>query len=584
MGSGGVGFGEPLGGLCFSVPYPDPTAQTSCDRGVRSLRRIAGSSANTPDADLTLHGLARLVAEFLDRLDLAELIPDARLVEIDDSYIGVESVPVQVIALVKHDCETCATLAPALEKAAAAGAPVRIVSQSPEAETRAFAERVGLATVPELDDGLALSERLDPEAVPAVVLLDGDTERDRVEGLHRARLEALFEAAGATLPRDGLPEIKPGCASITQEPEVAARIAARRARAEGRIRARELDLGALEDPFEALHDRGLTDGLPVVPPTPERVVAMLEHTARDSQDVVGVVPPYGGEATVEKVAINAVMAGCAGPELPIVLAAAQAACREEFALHGLIATTHPAGPVVVVSGPYAQQAGMNSGGNALGQGTRANSTIGRALQLVARNIGGGRPGVEDRATHGSPGKVGAAFAERLEDSPFDGLAQDRGVPTDETGVTVVAAEAPRLLLDQLAREPEGLCASLATALESIAHPKQRLAWDGMVVLGPEHGRVFREAGWDRARVRDELFARTASPAAEIVRGAGGSPEGVEARFVTDPDMPVAKFAAPDRILVAYAGGDAGLFSMVYGTWAAGEIGSAPQSVSVEPWR
>ena len=537
-----------------------------------------------PDADLTLHGLARLVAEFLNRLDLAELIPDARLVEIDDSYIGVESVPVQVIALVKHDCETCATLAPALEKAAAAGAPVRIVSQSPEAETRAFAERVGLATVPELDDDLALSERLDPEAVPAVVLLDGDTERDRVEGLHRARLEALFEAAGATLPRDGLPEIKPGCASITQEPEVAARIAARRARAEGRIRARELDLGALEDPFEALHDRGLTDGLPVVPPTPERVVAMLEHTARDSQDVVGVVPPYGGEATVEKVAINAVMAGCAGPELPIVLAAVQAACREEFALHGLIATTHPAGPVVVVSGPYAQEAGMNSGGNALGQGTRANSTIGRALQLVARNIGGGRPGVEDRATHGSPGKVGAAFAERLDDSPFDGLAQDRGVPTDETGVTVVAAEAPRLLLDQLAREPEGLCASLATALESIAHPKQRLAWDGMVVLGPEHGRVFREAGWDRARVRDELFARTTSPAREIMRGAGGSPEGVEARFVTDPDMPVAKFAAPDRILVAYAGGDAGLFSMVYGTWAAGEIGSAPQSVSVEPWR
>ena len=239
---------------------------------------------------------------------------------------------------------------------------------------------------------------------------------------------------------------------------------------------------------------------------------------------------------------------------------------------------------MIVSGPYAEEAGMNARGNALGQGNRANSTIGRALQLVARNVGGGRPGVEDRAAHGQPGKVGAAFAERLEDSPFDGLAQDRGVPADETGITLVAAEAPRLLLDQLAREPEGLCASLATALESIAHPKQRLAWDGLVVLGPEHGRIFREAGWDRARVRDRLFALTTSPARDIVRGAGGSPEGVEERFVTDPDMPVAKFAAPDRILLAYAGGDAGLFSMVYGSWAAGEIGSAPQSVSVEPWR
>jgi hypothetical protein len=458
-----------------------------------------------------------------------------------------------------------------------------MVSQSSQDETAAFAARVGLSTVPEVDEDLALSERFDPDAVPAVVLLDGGAERDRVEGLHRARLEALFHAAGATLPRDGLPELKPGCASITQEPEVAARIAARRARAEGRIRARELDLGALEDPFEALYERGLTDGLPVVPPTPERVVAMLEHTARDAQEVVGVVPPYGGEATVEKVAINTVLAGCAGPELPIVLAAVHAACREAFALHGLIATTHPAGPLVVVSGPYAAEAGMNAAGNALGQGNRANSTIGRAVQLVARNLGGGRPGVEDRAAHGQPGKVGAAFAERLEDSPFDGLAQDRGVPAGETGVTLVAAEAPRLLVDQLARDPEGLCASLAAGLESIAHPKQRLAWDGLVVLGPEHGRIFREAGWDRARVRDRLFALTTSPAGDIVRGAGGSPEGVEERFVSDPDMPVAKFAAPDRILLAYAGGDAGLFSMVFGGWAAGEIGSAPVTRSIQPW-
>ena len=155
---------------------------------------------------------------------------------------------------------------------------------------------------------------------------------------------------------------------------MAAWLAARRARRDGRIRARELELGDLEDPIEALHDRGVTDGLPVVPPTPERVVAMLEHTSRDPQDVVAEVPPYGGVATVEKVAINAVMAGCAGPELPIVLAAVQAACREPFALHGLIATTAPAGPVVIVSGPYAQRAQMNAHGNALGQGNRANST------------------------------------------------------------------------------------------------------------------------------------------------------------------------------------------------------------------
>jgi hypothetical protein len=266
------------------------------------------------------------------------------------------------------------------------------------------------------------------------------------------------------------------------------------------------------------------------------------------------------------------------------LAAVDAACAEEFALHGLVATTYPAGPTVVVSGPYSAAIGMNASGNALGQGNRANLSIGRALQLVVRNVGGGRPGPEDRATHGQPGKVGSCFAERIEDSPWPPLSAERGVAPDETGVTVVATEAPRVIVDQLAREPEGLSASFALALESVAHPKLRLAFDALLVVGPEHARVFREGGWTKERLRGRLFELTTSPAGEVARGAGGSPEGVETRFVSDPDMPVAKFAAPDRILIVHAGGDAGLFSMVYGSWAAGEIGSQPVTRSVEPWR
>jgi hypothetical protein len=317
-----------------------------------------------------------------------------------------------------------------------------------------------------------------------------------------------------------------------------------------------------------------------VPPTPERVVAMLDHTARDPQDVVGVVPPYGGEATVEKVAVNAVMAGCEGPELPVVLAAVEAVCEETFAMHGLLATTHPAGPVVVVSG----YPGFHSGVNVLGQGDRASMTTGRALQLVVRNIGGGRPGVEDRAAHGQAGKLGMCFAERLDETaPWPGLAQDRGVPAGEPGVTVMALEAPRVIVDQLARDPEGLCASLAMALENVATPRLRLAFDAMLLVGPEHGRIFKEAGWSRAQVQERLHELTHAPAGSLVRGAGGSPEGIEAQWVSDPEMPVAKFASADRILVAYAGGDAGLFSMVFGGWAAGEIGSAPVTRSIQPW-
>ena len=474
----------------------------------------------------------------------------------------------ELVALVKHDCPVCDQVLPALD---AAG--VRVVSQSDPAQTAAQAARLGLRRVPEVDADLALSERLDPEAVPTVVLLDGEREEGRVEGLDRARIAELAARAGAHLDLDGLPERRPGCASRTRDPEVAARLAARAARREGRLRAREIEIGELEDVHEALLARGVTDGLPVVPPTPERVVGMLEGTSRHPQDLVGVLPPYDGEATVEKVAINAVMAGCAPEHLPVVLAAVEAACRPEFALHGLVATTHPAGPVIVAFGA---DAGINAAGNVLGQGARANLAIGRALQLVVRNVGGGRPGIEDRAAHGQPGKVGLCFAERADGNPWP-------APYERPTVMLMALEAPRLIVDQLAREPEGLAASFALALESVAHPKLRLAFDALLVVGPEHARVFAEAGWSRERLRDRLFELTTSPAGELVRGAGGSPEGVEARFVSDPAVPVAKFASPDRIQIVHAGGDAGLFSMVFGSWAAGEIGSAPVTAEVDAW-
>src|SRR5205823_10041182 len=152
------------------------------------------------------------------------------------------------------------------------------------------------------------------------------------------------------------------------------------------------------------------------------------------------------------------------------------------------------------------------------------------------------------------GKLSSSFAERLDDSPWPGLAQDRGVPDGETGVTLFAAEAPRLIVDQLARNPEELCASLAAGLEWVGHRRMRLALDALLVVGPEHGRIFREASWDRARVRQELFERSHSPAAELVRGAGGIAEGIEAKWVSDPAMPVPKFAAPGGTVLARAGG------------------------------
>src|ERR671929_2197606 len=263
---------------------------------------------------------------------------------------------------------------------------------------------------------------------------------------------------------------------------------------------------------------------PAAPPTRGGWLSMLGGTSRAPAEVVAVVPPDLVECTVEKVAINAVLAGCLPEHLPVVLAAVEAACAEEFALHGLVATTYFSGPVVVVNGPVARRVGMNSGVNALGQGNRANATIGRALQLVVRNVGGGRPGEVDRATLGNPGKYTCCFAEREEDSPFAPLAADRGVPGD--AVTLFAGSGVQPVVDQLSRTPGSLSRSLAACLRVVAHPKQVLAWDALLVVSPEHARVFRGAGWSKARLREELEGLLRIPGSELVRGAGGMAEGM----------------------------------------------------------
>src|SRR3979411_653198 len=164
---------------------------------------------------------------------------------------------------------------------------------------------------------------------------------------------------------------------------------------------------------------------------------MLSGTPRNPSEVVAIVPPDLAECTVEKVAINAVMAGCRPEFMPVVLAALEAPCTDEFNIHGVVATTHFVGPVVIVNGPVARDIGMNSGVNALGQGNRANATIGRALQLIIRHVGGGRPGGVDRATLGNPGKYTFCFAEDEAGSPWEPVPVEGGVPTGAAAVTLV---------------------------------------------------------------------------------------------------------------------------------------------------
>jgi hypothetical protein len=417
-----------------------------------------------------------------------------------------------------------------------------------------------------LDEDLALSWHHSIETVPTLLRVRDGVELGRTVGWLRASWEELSGVAG--LGRD-LPPFRPGCGSASVDPDLVDELRVRHGGS--LLRSRRIEVADAEDELEMMFTRGWTDGLPVVPPTEQRVLAMLTGTTRTPDEVVATVPPDLADVTVEKVAIAAVMAGCRSEYLPWVLAAVEAACTEEFNMHGVLATTMPVAPVLVCSGPGTRAIGMGSGVNALGQGYRANSTIGRALQLVVRNVGGGRPGEVDRATHGSPAKVGFCFAENDLDSPFGTLAGQLGVDAGTDVVTVFAGEGPRCVVDQLSRTPESLTGSLAAQLRMLHHHKLVLAFDAILVIGPEHARVFAEGGWDRERVIAELHARLTTPAAELERGAGGIAEGIPSGF---GDVALPKFT-PDGLMLAYAGGGAGLFSMIIGGWVNGDRGSRP---------
>ena len=473
------------------------------------------------------------------------------------------TLPDGLVAVVKAECPTCVLVVPVLQSIHAAGVPLTVYSQDdPEFPP-------GIGTVH--DDDLSVSYHHDIETVPTLIRVEDGVEVERTVGWWRPAWEKL---SGQAPLGTELPELRPGCGSLSVDPDMVDVLAVRFGGSV--LRSRRVEIAALEDEAEALFDRGWTDGLPVVAPTETRVLRMLEGTTRAPDEIVAVVPPDLVECTVEKVAINAVMAGAKPEYLPVILAALEAACTDSFNIHGVLATTMPVGPVIIVNGPIRRAIGMNAGGNVLGQGTRANLAIGRAVQLVIRNVGGGRPGGVDRATHGNPGKLSFCFAEDEEGSPWEPLSVERGFAPTASTVTLFPGEGPRCVVDQLARDPDDLAHTLAACLHTVHHPKLPLGFDAILVVGPEHARVFREAGWSKQKVKDEIHGLLQLPGDEIVRGAGGMAEGI-------PDhlrgLTLSKFR-PEGLLVVHAGGGAGLFSAIIGGWANGEIGSQPTTREV----
>ncbi|MEC8861112.1 MAG: thioredoxin family protein [Pseudomonadota bacterium] len=463
-----------------------------------------------------------------------------------------------LVVVAKADCPTCRLIEPLLTDLAAAGPIQVLVQDDPE-----FA-----ASLPgtHFDQSLEHSWRLNTEFVPTLIRFENGQETARTYGWDKAEWRAI---SGLTDLGEELPVMRPGCGSKTLEPGIAEKLEL--AFGDIKLQSREIDVSAEDDAIEACYARGWSDGLPVVPPTAVRVLRMLKGTQRDPQEVIGIMPPDLVPCTVEKVAINAVMAGCKPEYMPVLLAALEASLDDDFGLHGLICTTMFGSPMIMVNGPIAKAIGMNSGNNALGQGNRANATIGRALQLIIRNVGGGRPGEIDRATLGNPGKYTFCFAE-AEDSDWLPLAQERGIPAGRSAVTIFPGEGVQGIIDQKSRDPESLARSIAESLRAVDNVKLAMAGDAVLVVAPDHARIFIEAGWSKQRLRETLEQLLLAPGENLVVGARGMAEGIPEKF---RDKQVPKFR-PGGLLIVRAGGTAGLFSAIIAGWAAsGPVGSSP---------
>lgn len=460
--------------------------------------------------------------------------------------------------IVKRDCPTCALIEPVIaDLAGRLGGGLTVYVQDDPTFPSVISNPID-------DRNLEYSYKNEIEIVPTLIKFEGESST-RIYGWDKKQWREFTELEDLG---DDLVDFKPGCGSKTQDPGMEEILALRFD--SGILQARQVELADSEDIMEACFERGWTDGLPVVPPTKLRVMRMLAGTERAADEIIGDIPPDYRPCTIEKVAINAVMAGAKPEYFPTILAAAEASLLDKFCMHGLLCTTYFSSPVLIVNGPVAEHIGMNSGVNALGQGNRANATIGRTLQLLIRNVGGGVPGGIDRATMGNPGKYTYCFSEDESDPDWPTLAEDRGFSREDSIVSLFAGDGLTPILDQQSRTAESLVKSMASSLRGVANIKLFGMADAILVVCPEHRRLLKECGWSKADLRAALFDELMTPGSEIVRGADGMAEGMPEKF---KDKLLNKFR-DDGLHIVSTGGTAGMFSAIIGGWvASGERGS-----------
>jgi hypothetical protein len=297
------------------------------------------------------------------------------------------------------------------------------------------------------------------------------------------------------------------------------------------------------DVFDALYARGVTDGLPVVPPTAARVAAAIEASGHARDDLIGLVAPRLGRATVEKIAINAVLAGCRPEYLPAVIAGVEAICDPAFALVGVSGTTDAVAPLLIVNGPARAALGVNCAAGVFGPGHRANATIGRAVRLVWANVGGAA--ATSMSTFAQAGRYSYCIGEYEEESPWEALHVEHGFAASDSTVAALAAEAPQVVVDARGRTARDILGTVARSGEAIASHTQGALGDTVLVIAPEHARTIGGDGWTKAQVREFVWEH--------------------ARAEVDGAR-VPKFREPANIKIVVAGGTAGRFSAWIPGW------------------
>ncbi|MFM9886009.1 MAG: hypothetical protein ACKVQT_23535 [Burkholderiales bacterium] len=330
-------------------------------------------------------------------------------------------------------------------------------------------------------------------------------------------------------------------------------------------------LAASTDPIQFCYDQGWTDGLPVIPPTEERVSAMLAGTPLAPSTLIAKVAPSWAKATVEKIAVNAVMAGCLPAYMPVIIAAVRAMTNPALNLNGMQCSTHLSTPLVVVNGPARIELGMNSGANVFGQGNRANATIGRAIKLILTNIGRAIPGVTDKATLGHPGKYTYCIAENEEQSPWDPLHVERGLKREQSAVTVFGCEAPHNVNNQASQNAHDLAYTIADTMATLGKNMFYAQGEVMLVVCPSHAETIANDGWSKQHLKEFLYEKARKPV-RLVKLGGLYGREVKRNFWPrwvnrdDENEMVPLVRRPSEITIVVAGG-AGRHSAFLPGWA-----------------